>query len=230
MKINKKGDKIMKSAAVFSVLFIVLMIIPLISAGVGIKWNRESLILNEGEKACMTYYAYNPWPEETYVTIELSDDLREILTMQDSEIKFIPANTPSSEAIPMEFCFKIPIVYERDCLIWNLMCKQDCNEEQKVYAGEVIVKSVPPPIGAGGAGGSATAMAVSAPLNLKVKCNAHARDFSIVYALLALICLIMIVKLLHRKYSRPKIIRDRERLRRLQEQISKEEQDERSFS
>jgi len=160
-------------------------------AGVGIKWGQESRLVDEGERACLTYNIYNPWPEESFAEIKLSEELEEVLVFQESEKKFIPANTPSEEAIPLEFCFEVPFVYEeqKDCLIGNFVCEQKCEGEQKIYDGEVIVTEVPSSEG----GGSAASAAVSAPLTLKIKCNPQARDYTIIYILIAVIVIIILL-------------------------------------
>ncbi len=216
----KRGDLI----GIFCVL-ILLVSINFVLAGVGIKWDQESVLVDENEKTCLTYQVYNPWPEESYVAIEVSDEfgeIKNILIEQESEEKFVPANTASNVAIPIEFCFKVPNIYERDCWIGGFICEQECNEEQKVYEGEVLVKSVPPPTELGGGGGSATSMAVSAPLRIKVQCNAHSRDFTLIYMVLALVSLMVIGIVLYRKYRKPVAERDREKLRMLKEKIKKE--------
>lgn len=200
-------------------LMMVIMLSSFVLAGVGIKWSQESAVINENGKACMSYEVYNPWPEDTFVTIELSGELKEILTLQEVETKLIPADTPSSNAIPVEFCFKVPKVYERDCWIFGLICEQDCNEEQKIYSGEVLVKSVASEINGGG---SATTMAVSAPLNIKIQCIAHARDFTLIYVLGIIISIIIIAVLLSKRYRKPKSERDKEKLQKLKKKIKKE--------
>lgn len=197
------------------------MLISFASAGVGIKWEQESFLINEGEKTCLTYSVYNPWPESTYVQIELPEILKDVLTSQEAETKLIPSNTPSSAAIPVQFCFKAPEVYSKDCWIAGMICKQECSEPQKIYEGEVLVKSVAGKAEITGSGGSATTMAVSAPLRLKVRCEAHSRDFSLVYILLAIIALIIIAWILYNKYKKPESERKREKVEKLQQEIKK---------
>jgi hypothetical protein len=212
-------------AKILGMIFIICipLLISFVSAGVGIKWDRESALVNEGEKTCLTYSVYNPWPEETYASIEPSDELKGILVLQEAETKLVPANTASNEAIPIQFCFKIPEVYEKDCWIGGkLLCKQDCAEEQKIYSGEVVVKSVASPNQIDGVGGSSTTMSVSAPLNIKVRCNAHSRNFTLVYIILIVFSLTTIGILLYRKYKKPKLQRDKEKLKRIKEKIKKE--------
>ena len=100
----------------------------------------------------------------------------------------------------MNFCFKTPQVYEKDCLLFNsLICKQDCLEEIKTYSGEVEVLEVGSLEEAGGAGGSATAMSVSAPLRVRVQCVPHSRNYSIVYIAVILIAGVLLAINLYRK-------------------------------
>lgn len=213
-----------KKIGVVSCMFVlVLAMVSLVSAGIGLKWSEESLIIDEREKYCMTYSVYNPWPENTYAEIGVSDELKEILIDYESEVKLIPSNTKNTESIPVEFCFKVPQVYERDCWIGNFICKQECKEEQRKYNGEVLAKSIGTNSQIGGSGGSTTSVAVSAPLKLRVNCNAHKRDFTIIYVLSALISIIIITIILIKKYRKPKLQRDREKLKKLREQIRREE-------
>lgn len=181
-------------------LFLMILPVNFVSAGVGIVLERESLLVDEGEKACLVYGVYNPWPEESIVSIELSEQLKGIIVQQESETKIIPANTASANAIPVNFCFMAPKIYSEDCLVGNYLCKQDCKEEQKTYSGEVLVKSVSSK--ANVTGGSTTAMAVSAPLSIKVKCSAHSRNFTLVYIIIAVIASIGIAVILFKKYRK----------------------------
>ena len=211
-----------KIEKIFCLLIMSMLVVPIVSAGVGIKWSRESVLVGEKERTCLSYNVYNPWPRESYVTIELSDEIKEVLTSQEAETKFVPSHTPSNETIPIEFCFEIPIVYDKDCWVGGkFICKQECGEEQKVYAGEVLVKSVPQPVELGGTGGSVTTMAVSAPLKLKIQCNPHSRNFGIIYVLVMTLSLLVVISLLYKKYRKPKIERDKEKLKKLQSRISK---------
>jgi hypothetical protein len=208
------------------ILFLVLMsliLIPLVSAGVGIKWGQESSLVKEGKKTCLTYEVYNPWPEETWVTIEAQGNILDIITSKQAETKLIPANTPSTNAIPLEFCFVVPNIYPQDCWIADkLMCKKDYNGEFKLYSGEILVKSVPAPANSGGSGGSTTAMAVSAPLKIRVDPNNHSRDFSLLYIIIAIISLIVVVFILKKKYSRSQLDKDKDQLKKLKEKIKKD--------
>jgi hypothetical protein len=176
---------------VFGILF---LIIPMVSAGIGISWDRENSLIHENEKTCLTYKIYNPFDGDVYVEISLSEELEEIITYQESETKLIPSQTSSANAIPVTFCFKTPKVYEKDCLIGDsLICKQECTEDMKIFSGEVEISEVGgPEIESGGSGGSKTAMSVSAPLRIKVRCVPHSRDYSLVYLTVAIIAAILL--------------------------------------
>jgi len=208
--------------AIFGMLFLVLAMASMVSAGVGLKWSQESVLVNEGQKACLTYSVYNPWPDTSYVQIGVSAELTPVLSSQESEQKSVPANTPSSQAIPIKFCFQVPYVYKRDCLVGDYICAQSCSEPQKIYAGDVVVETIPSPLTVQGTGGSATSMSISAPLNVKIQCNPHGKDFTPIYVLLALISLTIVLILIIRKYRKPKVDREKEALRKLKEKIKRE--------
>lgn len=203
------------------VIFLAFAVIGFVSAGVGIKWERESFLVNEGEKSCLTYSVYNPWPEDSNVQIELSENLKNLLVSQEAETKLVPAETASSEAIPVKFCFEAPEIYAKDCLVGGMMCKKECAEEQKTYEGKVSIKSVPGSAVITGTGGSATEMSIAAPLRLKIACNAYGRDFSLVYIALGIIALIGIIIILYRKHRKPEQERKKEKLEELKEEMKR---------
>jgi hypothetical protein len=178
-----RGEKFISLGIAF------VFLIGLVSAGVGISWDKESSLVPEKTKTCLTYKVYNPFSEDTYAKIELSEELQEIISFQEAEIQYIPSGTSSVEAIPVTFCFKTPYIYERDCWIGNsLICKQDCNEEMKDYSGEVqVIESSEQEFKGGSAGGSQTTMSVSAPLKIRVQCIQHSRNYSLIYIVVALI-------------------------------------------
>jgi hypothetical protein len=186
-----RGEK-MNKFLVFGLSLIFML--SLVSAGVGISWDRESSLVPEKTKTCLTYKVYNPFSEDTYAKIQLSEELQDIIKSQETDIQFIPGGTSSKDAIPITFCFKTDRVYERDCWIGDsLICKQECNEEMKVYSGEVqVIESSEEEFKSGGAGGSQTTMSVSAPLKVRVKCVAHERNYSLIYAVVALIAAILL--------------------------------------
>lgn len=198
LKINKMNKLIVLA-------FALMLVFPMVSAGVGIKWSQESSLVPESTKTCLTYNVYNPWPTDSYVEISLSEPLMDIVSSTEKDIKFVPKHTSSAEAMPIDFCFKTPVIYERDCWIGDkLICKQECNEPMKTYEGEVIMSEVPAPQEISGTGGSSTSMSVSAPLRVRVQCVAHARNYSLIYIAVALIAAILLAINLLRKKKKKK--------------------------
>ncbi len=189
-----RGEKINIKFLVLGVTLIFLM--GLVSASLGIKWTQESALVPEKTKTCLTYSVYNPWEgESSYTKIELSDELQGIIKSQETDVQLGPGGTSSSEAIPVTFCFKTPNIYERDCWIGDsLICKQECNEEMKIYSGEVqIIEVSEEEFKSGGAGGSRTQASISAPLKIRVQCVEHGRNYSLIYGVVALIAAILLV-------------------------------------
>jgi hypothetical protein len=211
----------MKTEVIIFSLLLFGGVLSFVSAGVGIKWEQESFLVNSGEKTCLTYSVYNPWPEDSSVQIELPENLKNLLTSQEAETKLIPANTASTAAIPVKFCFEVPQVYSKECLIGDIICKQECKEEQIVYEGEVSVKSVPGNAAISGSGGSATQMSVSAPLKIKVVCNPHGLDFSIVYITLIIISIVAILIILYLKQRKPDKQKKEEKLEQLRKEMKR---------
>ena len=203
-----RGEKTKIIPLIGVFLLISIFLFSFVSAGVGIKWSQQSILAPEHKKTCMTYYVYNPWAKDVYIKIELSEEIKSIISSYESEKKFIPAETSSSEAIPIELCFKTPYVYERDCWIGNILfCKQECNEEMKIYSGEVEAVEISEiEFKSGGTGGSATQMSVSAPISVGVRCVASDRNLSLIYIVVALIAgtLLMLNIIKRRKESKKK--------------------------
>lgn len=202
-KIKKKSK--LREMLVIS-LVVSLLISSFVSAGVGISWNKESSLVPENTKTCLTYSVYNPWPEDSYVTIKLSDELMPIVSSYQAEEKLIPMNTPSSNAIPVNFCFKSPKVYQEDCLLFDkFLCEQKCSGSQISYEGEVQVMEATSSHLQGGAGGSSTSVSVSAPLRIRVQCLAHSRNYSLIYVIVAIIAgVLLTVNLVKKKKSKKK--------------------------
>ncbi len=201
----KKEKEVFKSFNIFLILILtILILMPFASAGVGIKWDKESSFVPENTKVCMTYQIYNPWSDDSYAQIQLSGDIEKIITAVNSEATFIPHGTSSANAIPVKFCFKTPQVYSENCsLFGKLICKQECTEEIKTYEGEVNVVEVPNPSqSSGGVGGSSTKMSVSAPIRVRVACEPHSRNYSVIYFAVLVIALILLIINLVRKKSK----------------------------
>jgi len=210
MRVNK--NILGKAAGVFLFVFM----LSFASAGVGIKWDRESALAAGGEEACLTYGVYNPWEEDTYVEIGVSEELQEVMILQDVESTLVPGYTMSTESIPVEFCFEVPDgLYHKDCWMGDFfVCEQGCVEDQKVYEGDVEIRSVAPP---SGVAGSAAVMAVSAPLRVKVRCDAHGRDYTVLYILIGIIAFIGVVLIF--KYRKPREQRIKEEMAELKAKL-----------
>ncbi len=199
-----------KSVIPLAVLFVlVLSVVPIVSAGVGLKWSQETALVPEHSNVCLTYGVYNPWPTTSYIKIQLSDSLKNITTSTTSnQVDKIPAYTYSNSTIPVKFCFETPTVYKENCLLFGaLLCSQNCSQPMKEYSGQVEVHEVSSSnLSSGGSGGSATAMSVSAPLKVKVQCIAHGTDYSIVYLVVGIIALIILLwKISKRKKKGSKV-------------------------
>ncbi len=200
--VEKKGE----------ILLVFLLAIALFSsfvsaAGVGLKWGQESVLVPENEKACMTYYVYNPWATDSYIMVRLSEEMQEIVSSYESERKLVPAETSSAEAMPIEFCFKTPVIYNRDCWIGDfLFCEQECNETMKIYAGEVeAIELNEAEFQSGDAGGSRTQMSVSAPIKVGVQCIAHERNLSLIYIVIALVAgTLLAINIINRRKAKIK--------------------------
>lgn len=203
----RRGEKTEKSVKVFLAgLLVVALFSSFVSAaGVGLKWDKESIVVPEHQKACITYYVYNPWTTDSYAQMRLSDEMQPIVLSYDTESKLIPAETSSREAIPIEFCFKTPYLYERDCWIGDsLFCKEECNEDMMIYSGEVeAVEISESQFNSGGTGGSATQMSVSAPVKVGVQCIAHGRNLSLIYiAVILLAGILLTLNIINRRKAK----------------------------
>lgn len=212
-----------KFIRVFFVLTLLVFSSFFVSAGLGIKYGQESAMVNEGDETCLSYSVYNPWPDDSNVIIGVSDSLKEILVLQEAETKFVPKFTSSQDAIPIKFCFKVPQVYSRNCAFaGKLLCELTCKEDMKSYEGEVSVSTLPVDTAITGTGGSAAMAVVGAPLRIRVACNPFPRSYTLLYVLIALISAVVIGIIFFMRYRRPKIERDKERVRKLKEEIKRE--------
>jgi hypothetical protein len=200
---------------IFAALLIFLISMQMASS-VGIKWVTEGIRMPENSEKCVTYYAYNPSDNDIKVHVDVTGPLKEVLTSLNQEDMLIKANTPPDQSVRVDFCFKSKKVYNKDCLIGNLLCEQQCGQETKVYSGEVVLTEAY----AGGSGtGSGASISASAPLSVQVDCTPYERSWASVYILSIIIVLILLVVLFYKKYSTPKVIRDEEKLKRLQEKV-----------
>lgn len=183
-----------KIGGLFVLAILLVSVLPFFSAGVGLRWEQETALIPENSNVCLTYGVYNPWPKDSYVRVQLSESLSEIVVSDEGKVDSIPKYTFSNSSIPVKFCFKTSSVYEKDCLLFgSLMCSKSCEEDMKIYEGQVeVVEVSESALANGGSGGSTTTMTVSAPLKVKVQCIPHSRDYSPVYILVGVIALVIL--------------------------------------
>lgn len=163
-------------------LLIICIITPTVAArkGVGIVWNTETELVMEGTTHCVEYGIYNPWEEDVTAQLSVSGGLTSIIKGQDSEQKFITAQTFHEDAVPIQLCFDIAKVYTEDCSLGPFLCEQKCEAEQVEYEG--LIEAKEKESGSTSGTGSLTALGVSVPLKLKVRCDAHDRNYTAIYA------------------------------------------------
>ena len=133
-------------------LLLILFIIPSAFAvsGAGLKYNFEYVELIEKETHCLNYGIYNPYDSDSLISITAEGEFEDFQI--ESEPTNVPANTNANNELRKDICFKIPKVV-------------DSCEDGKLLKGQVIASTVPTSEGIG------TALAVSAPLEMKVNCN-----------------------------------------------------------
>jgi len=193
----------MRKIGLLAVLFVlvVLFSMSLVDArkGVGIKWDLNTLLVEEGKPVCVDYGVYNPWDEDVQIGLELGSELSAVTTDSAfSEPRFVKAHTSSQDAVPVSLCFKAENVYEMDCLVGSFLCTQKCAGPEKFYEGEVVAVEIKNDT-AQGAFGSSTSIGVSTKLKLKVSCVPFSRDWTVVFAVLFVIAIFIVVYALRRR-------------------------------
>ena len=133
-------------------LLLILFIIPSAFAvsGAGLKYNFEYVELIEKDTHCLNYGIYNPYDSDSLISLTAEGEFEDFQI--ESEPTKVPANTNANNELRKDICFKIPKVV-------------DSCEDGKLLKGQVIASTVPSSEGIG------TALAVSAPLEMKVNCN-----------------------------------------------------------
>ena len=133
-------------------LLLILFIIPSAFAvsGAGLKYNFEYVELIEKETHCLNYGIYNPYDSDSLISLTAEGEFEDFQI--ESEPTNVPANTNANNELRKDICFKIPKVV-------------DSCEDGKLLKGQVIASTAPNSEGIG------TALAVSAPLEMKVNCN-----------------------------------------------------------
>ncbi len=201
--VNNMDKKMMILACL---IIAAVMILPQTASarkGVGIVWDTETEIVTEGSTRCIGYGVYNPWEEDVTAILSISDELKDVVTEEESETKLIEAGTMHDNAVPIEFCFTIPKIYEEDCLLPGFFCEQTCEQPEIAYDGSIVAMEQIEG-SAGGAAGSATSLGVSVPLKLKVRCDAHPRDWSLAFVIIIVVILIIIglyLRKLHKSHK-----------------------------
>jgi hypothetical protein len=203
------------------VILALLLLVSNVSA-VGLKWYTEAEDVISGEEKCILYGAYNPSSEDIKVEIEVTEQLEEIVIGASTEDKIIPALTASKDAVEVNFCFQVPNVYPKDCLIGKFLCEQKCSGESKRYDGDMVMteEKVGPQ---GGLSGSAAIVSASTELGLVVTCLPHGINWIPVYVIVLIIILVIIALILIKKYRKPKVEREKEKLKKLKKQIEEDE-------
>jgi hypothetical protein len=152
--------------------------------------------------------------------LSVSGELNGIITDERSGTAVIKAETYHDNAVPVELCFTVGSVYGKDCLAGNYLCEQSCTADEFTYTGKVSVSEEASGDSTGF--GSRTSVGVSAPLTLRVRCNAHGRSYLPVFSVLLAISAATIAVVAYQRRRIPAIERDRLKLQRLQEKIKKE--------
>lgn len=182
--------------------------------GVGIVWSLESAIFDENKKNCITYGLYNPWDQDVEVILTAGKDLSKFVK-PTKPIK-IKAYTYHNNSIEVQLCFAIPKIYKKSCLLGNILCKQECNQEQIKYNGEIIAIEKKEKSKTAHTG-SSTAVSASAPLKIKIRCKPHPTDLTILYIALIIIALIILTTFLYK--AKPKEKREQEKLKKLEKKL-----------
>jgi len=166
-------------------LILILFLIPSTFAvsGAGLKYNFEYVELLEKAEHCLNYGVYNPYDSDSLISLSAEGDFQDYVI--ESEPTNVPANTNANNELRKDICFKIPKIVE------------SC-EEGKVLEGQIIASTSPSTEGIG------TALAVSAPLEMKVNCN-DSSQVNLIYFVIPFIIISTLVGLFQfRKNSRTK--------------------------
>lgn len=171
-------------ALTFSLL-LVASLLPVQADAVGIVWTTEKEMVNEISPQCITYGVYNPSVEDANVMLSVSESLKPVIQGVVSHSQLVTAGTKHDQAVQLELCFQVPMVYDADCLAGNFLCEQACTQDEIVYAGEIMAIEVNDE--SEGGMGSATTVGASVPLTLRVRCNPYQRDWSPVYLIVIVV-------------------------------------------
>lgn len=192
-------------------LIMIILIFPIVNAGSGIVYDSEIVNLPEEATSCIEYKVYNPWDRPTNIKVSARGDLESIVL--DSKTIPVEANVFHEEAIPLELCFKIPDLYEEDCLFWKIGCKRECNEEKVEYKGDVVALELSDSSSSGT--GSQITGAVTAPLTIEAKCEAQDRDYLSILGVVGMIIFSIVSVLIWNNSRAPPEERKKKKAERL---------------
>ena len=179
--------KLLISAILFSIIFVIILSTASATVGIGIKWFTEAEYVKEGSTHCINYGLYNPFDTDVYGYLTASKELEPLYSTEDA--KLIPANTPSANVFMTEICFKIPKnIYPKSCIL-GTMCERRCQGvEEKSFKGEVVAAYQIQQISGSG---SSTGSSFAAPLVLKMRCEEKKRNYLVLVAVIVIIIAII---------------------------------------
>jgi hypothetical protein len=183
-------------ACIFLLLIVVFVSDVYARKGIGVKWSTESASVDENSRFCIEYGLYNPWDEGINIVLGVSDEFKDVVTNIETEPVYVEPNTTQEKAVPVNVCFEVGDVYKDDCLIFGMMCKQECGENV-MYEGNILATEYKEQ-GETEAMGSSTSLSFSVPLKLSVNCNERGRDWTLAYLVGIIVVLILIGVIVYR--------------------------------
>ena len=178
-------------------IFCVLSINVSAEKGIGIIWDTESELVEEGQVYCIEYGLYNPFNEDVKVSLSPSQELSEVLEETNIESKNIQAGTFHNDAVPVNTCFQVKNIYKENCIIKGFMCEKKCDSSNLVYNGKVIANEET--ISSNQETGSSTNLGISVPLKLTVSCSPKERDYIPIFIIIFGSAWLIIGFFLHKK-------------------------------
>ena len=180
MIIKRGGFRVI--SLVFIMSFFVIGILASSVSAVGLVYGQQYLSADEGGSVCITYKVFNSLSEDASVEVSVAGELEEVISSIEPETQLVPGNTLPGSAIPIEVCFRVPDnIYAGD---------RDCTGPLKDYSGHALFSQVP--LSTGGSG-SATSVAVSAPLILRVECVPDTTNYNFIYPIISVILAVLII-------------------------------------
>lgn len=198
----------MKKKRLLSAVFVFLVLLSFFAShvsalkAVGLVWKSESQVVEEDSTYCATYGAYNPLDDDVTVKLSIEGELADVVDVKENEPVTVKAGTTHTDPVELDICFSIPSVYHKDCLA-GILCKQECSEGVISYRGDVTLAE--DNVGSSKASGSKVSIGVSAPLELKVRCDPSDRNwmpvFIFIVALFILIAFFILLRTLRRRHA-----------------------------